>query len=105
MPGKWVVGLLAQNVWDFAGSGDTDVNKLTLQPILNFNLGTGWYLTSTPVITSNWTAESGEEWTVPLGWEWGGCRKSVNCLSISSWSITTMWSSRPWGPIGVPFWA
>jgi hypothetical protein len=105
MPGKWVVGLLAQNVWDFAGSGDTDVNKLTLQPILNFNLGTGWYLTSTPVITSNWTAESGEEWTVPWGMGVGRLQKMVNCLSISSWSITTMWSSRPWGPIGALFWA
>ena len=75
MPGKWVLGLTAQNVWDFAGSGDTDVDKLTLQPILSYSLGTGWYLTSTPVITSDWTAEPGEEWTVPLGMGVGKLQK------------------------------
>lgn len=65
--GKWVLGLLAMNVWDFAGSGDGDVNKLTLQPILSFQLGGGWYLTSTPGITADWTADSGNQWNVPLG--------------------------------------
>jgi hypothetical protein len=67
MPGDWVLGLLVQNVWDIAGSGDADVNKLTLQPILSYQLGQGWYLTSTPVITADWTAESSEQWNVPLG--------------------------------------
>jgi len=27
MPGKWVLGVLAQNIWDFAGSGDGDVTE------------------------------------------------------------------------------
>jgi len=67
MQGKWVLGLLAMNVWDFAGSGDGDVNKLTLQPILSYQLGGGWYLTSTPAITADWTADSGNQWNVPLG--------------------------------------
>ena len=67
MPKSWVLGLLIQNVWDFAGSGDTDINKLTLQPIVNYQLGQGWYLTSTPVITADWNADSGNKWTVPLG--------------------------------------
>jgi len=55
------------NVWDFAGSGDGDVNKMTLQPILSYQLGGGWYLTSTPGITADWTADSGNQWNVPLG--------------------------------------
>ena len=67
MPGDWVVGLLAQNIWDFAGSGDGSVNMMTLQPIVSYQLGDGWYLTSTPVITANWTADSSDRWTVPLG--------------------------------------
>jgi len=67
MPGKWVVGLLAQNVWDFAGSGDGSVNKMTLQPIVNYTLKNGWYLTSAPAWTADWNAESGEQWNVPLG--------------------------------------
>ena len=39
MPGKWVLGLLAMNIWDFAGSGDGSINKMTLQPILSYQLG------------------------------------------------------------------
>jgi len=68
MPGNWVYGVLAQNVWSFAGdSNAADVNKFLFQYFLNYNLGDGWYLTSTPVITANWEATSGNEWTVPLG--------------------------------------
>jgi len=67
MPSNWVLGILFQNVWDFAGSGDGSVNKMTLQPILNFNLAKGWYLTSTPVITANWDAGDNNVWTVPVG--------------------------------------
>jgi hypothetical protein len=38
MPGNWVVGILAQNIWDFAGDKDEpDINKPTLQPIINYN--------------------------------------------------------------------
>ena len=65
MPGKWVLGLLAQNVWDFAGSGDASVNTLTLQPILNYNIDKGWYVFSAPIWTARW--ENEEEWTIPIG--------------------------------------
>jgi hypothetical protein len=27
----------------------------------------GWYLSSAPIITANWKAESGNQWTVPFG--------------------------------------
>ena len=27
----------------------------------------GWYLTSAPIITGNWEAESGNQWIVPFG--------------------------------------
>ena len=75
MPGNWVYGVLAQNVWSFAGdSNAADVNKFLFQYFLNYNLGDGWYLTSTPVITANWEATSGNEWTVPLG---GGAGRLV----------------------------
>jgi len=67
MPGNWVLGLLVQNVWSFAGSGDGSINKLTLQPIINYNLPKGWYLTSAPVITADWEADDDDVWSVPLG--------------------------------------
>ena len=75
MPGNWVYGILAQNVWSVAGdSNAADVNKFLFQYFLNYNLQDGWYLTSTPVITANWEAESGNQWTVPLG---GGVGRMV----------------------------
>ena len=72
MPGHWVLGALVQNVWSFAGDDDAEeVNLFTLQPIINYNLKKGWYLTSVPVMTANWTAPSDNRWTIPLGGGFG----------------------------------
>jgi len=68
MPGKWVLGVLAYNIWDFAGDSDAGgVNSLLFQYFINYNIKNGWYLTSTPVITANWEEDSDERWTVPVG--------------------------------------
>lgn len=67
MPGPWVLGVLANNVWSIAGA---DANAMTVQYFVNYNFGkTGWYLTSSPSITANWDAPGGpgEKWTVPFG--------------------------------------
>jgi hypothetical protein len=71
MPGSWVIGALAQNIWSF---GSNDVNMLTFQYFVNYNIAKGWYLTTTPIITANWTNESGNQWTVPFG---GGVGRMV----------------------------
>jgi hypothetical protein len=71
MPGNWVVGSLFSNVWSVGGSGNEDVNLFTWQVIANYNLSDGWYLTSTPIITSNWEAKSSDKWTVPVGGGFG----------------------------------
>jgi hypothetical protein len=34
---------------------------------VNWNFGKGWSIGLSPVITANWEAPSGQEWTVPLG--------------------------------------
>ena len=71
MPGNWVVGALVQNIWDIAGSGnEPDVNKFTFQPIINYNLDGGWYLTATPVWTADWEADD-DKWTIPVGGGFG----------------------------------
>ncbi len=67
MPGKWVIGSLFSNVWSFAGSDNQDVNLFTWQYFINYNMANGWYLTSAPIITANWEASSGNEWTIPFG--------------------------------------
>lgn len=67
MPGKWVIGGLVNNIWSFAGQENkADINFFTLQPFINYNLPT-FYFTFQPIITANWEAESGNQWTVPLG--------------------------------------
>jgi len=67
MPGKWVLGGLVSNVWSFAGSGQQDINLFTFQPFINYNMKGGWYLTTAPIITANWEADSDNKWTIPIG--------------------------------------
>ena len=70
MDGPWVIGLLAQNVWSFAGPSGSDnptVNSFLAQPFINYNLPDGWYLTTSPIITADWTATGSNQWTVPVG--------------------------------------
>jgi hypothetical protein len=70
--GPWVVGVLANNVWSFAGkSNRSAVNAMTLQPFVNYNFHGGWYLTSSPIITADWEAGHGDRWTVPIGGGFG----------------------------------
>ena len=66
----WVVGLLVQNIWSFAGPGgreNPDVNQFLAQPFINYNLPKAWYITFSPVITADWKAAGPDQWTVPLG--------------------------------------
>ena len=67
-PGKWTLGLLANNVWGVAGHSNLpDVNQFLLQHFINYNLQKGWYLTWQPTLTANWEATKGGRWVVPLG--------------------------------------
>ncbi len=73
--GHWVVGALFNNQWSYAGWGDEDVNAMVLQPFVNYNLPNGWYVSSAPILTANWEADSDERWTVPIG---GGVGKIIH---------------------------
>ena len=65
--GPWVAGSLFSNVWSSNNSDGDKVNAFTWQPFVNYNFGGGWYAVSSPIITSNWEADSDDKWTVPLG--------------------------------------
>jgi hypothetical protein len=67
MQGHWVVGVLANQQWSYAGWGDQDVSALLIQPFINYNLPHGWYLNTVPIITANWESDSDDRWTVPIG--------------------------------------
>ena len=68
MPGHWVFGVLANNLWSFAGNSDrADVNQMLIQYFVNYNIKKGLYLTMAPIITANWEAKAGQQWLVPFG--------------------------------------
>jgi len=70
--GPWTLGFLTSQQWTLGGDASRpDVSLFTLQPFVNYNFDGGWYLTTSPVMTSNWLAPSGERWTVPLGGGFG----------------------------------
>lgn len=72
MPGPWVLGSLLSNTWSVAGSDDrADVNQFLWQYFINYNYPSGFYWTSAPIITANWEAASGQQWTVPFGGGFG----------------------------------
>jgi hypothetical protein len=75
--GKHIVaGALINNIWSVGGWSDKTVNFMTLQPFFNYNFKGGWYLTTSPIITANWAAESSSDvWTVPIG---GGFGKIIH---------------------------
>lgn len=68
MTGHWVIGALANQLWTYADNGgDPEVNQLVVQPFINYNFGVGWAISTAPLISANWNAPSGQQWTVPLG--------------------------------------
>jgi len=67
-PGKWTFGFVAQNTWSFAGQSDrADVNAFYTNIFIVRQIAKGWYVNTSPIITANWNAESGQEWLVPIG--------------------------------------
>jgi hypothetical protein len=100
-PGHWTIGALINNVWSFAGSGNSlsfpsqllpcggctqpigmsahkDVNQMLLQYFINYNLKKNFYISWQPIITANWEARSGNVWTVPFGGGLGRIMKFGN---------------------------
>ena len=71
MPGPWVLGALVNNVWSVAGAS---ANAMVLQYFVNYNFESGWYVFSSPILSANWEAPSGQKWDVPFG---GGAGRIV----------------------------
>lgn len=65
MTGHWVAGATANHVWTFAN--DKNFNQTFIQYFITYNIKNGWYVNTNPIITANWNAPEGNEWTVPLG--------------------------------------
>lgn len=97
---KWVAGIVTNNIWTF---GDVEENKFLFQYFVNYNLPYGSYIVSAPIMTSNWNANSGDKWIVPLGGGLGkvfklgklpinfNAQAYYNAVSPSGWG---KWQSR-----------
>jgi hypothetical protein len=68
----WVAGAWVNNIWGFENTDS--LNSFLFQYFVNYNLKSGWYRVSAPIVTANWNAISGDKWTVPLG---GGAGKMI----------------------------
>ena len=66
--GAFVLGSLVSQVWPLSDAGgEPETHLFTVQPFVNYNAGGGWALSFAPIMTANWNASDGNEWTVPLG--------------------------------------
>lgn len=96
--GPWVVGGLVSQVWSF--DEDRTVNLTTIQPFVNYNFHGGWYLTTSPVITANWKAKSGDRWTLPIGGGFGRVfkvgRQPVNLQLAAYYNAVTPSGGSSW---------
>ena len=64
----WVYGVLVNNIWSVTSNKTGGAyNNGLIQPFVNYNFKDGFYLTSAPILTVDWKADSGQQWTVPIG--------------------------------------
>jgi hypothetical protein len=54
-------------VWAIEIGNTPYYNNGLIQPFVNYNFKGGTYLNTAPIITVDWTADSADRWTVPLG--------------------------------------
>jgi len=99
--GPFVFGAIANNVWSFAGDGNrANVSQLLFQPFINYNFDKGWYLISSPILTANWEASGGNQWTVPLGGGFGRVfaigKQPVNAALQAFWNVAKPNGGADW---------
>jgi hypothetical protein len=103
MRGPWVLGALVNQQWSVAGDSDRrSVSQMLIQPFVNYNLPHGWVLTTSPTITANWMADSGNQWTVPLGggfgklWRIGAVGLPVNTSLQAYYNVAKPQGAADW---------
>ena len=77
------------------------MNQFLLQWFVNYNMKKGWYLTTSPIITANWRASSGNVWTVPFG---GGVGRIMK-LGFQPVNISAQFYGNAVYPSGSSPWA
>jgi hypothetical protein len=62
-----LAGALVSNQWNVGGSNDESYSVTTAQYFYAVTLGNGWQIASSPILTYDWEADSGQALTLPLG--------------------------------------
>ena len=65
-----------------SGHGGTSYSLFTLNPFFNYNLGSGWFVGTAPILTANWNT-GGEKWTLPVGAQAGRLIKIGGKLPVN----------------------
>ena len=76
------------------------VNQFLLQYFINYNMKKGWYLARAPIVTANWRAPGGNQWTVPFG---GGVGRIMK-LGFQPVNITAQFYGNAVYPAGTSPW-
>jgi hypothetical protein len=67
--GGMTFGLLANNIWSFAGTGDIDrpdVNLGYFQPVVAYTTRNGMTLSLSTEALADWNADDADRWAVPV---------------------------------------
>lgn len=95
MDKNWVIGILTNNEWSFAGDPNRPaVDDFQLEYLISYVFDTGWYIRSNPTITANWKADANKQWTVPFGIGTGRVIK-LQSESINIGILTNFNAIRP----------
>ncbi len=66
--GPWFIGVLGYQLMSFAGDRSRgSVNQTFIEPDINYSLESGWYGQWNPNITYDWTADTANAWSIPIG--------------------------------------
>ena len=66
--GPWFGGILSYHLMSFAGNrARGSVNQTYIEPEISYNFESGWYLQCDPAMTYDWTADTANAWTIPMG--------------------------------------
>lgn len=100
--GAWNIGAFGGQRWSFAGkSSRADTSQLMIRGAIRRQLPNRWFLTSAPIITANWNADSSDRWLIPLG---GGVGRSFR-IADKDWAISVHGYQNVVRPEGAPRWS
>jgi len=99
--GPWFVAILSYQLMSFAGDrGRGSVNQTYIEPQVSYSLDSGWYGQWDPSITYDWTADTDNAWTIPVGVDIGKAFQ----IGERAMSLQVGGYDYPMPPDGAPKW-